>query len=33
MFRYRDFTTVDLYEPHADIRADAGELPFADDSV
>lgn len=31
--RFRDFTTVDLYAPGADIRADAGALPFADDSV
>lgn len=31
--RYRDFTTVDLYAPEADVRADAGDLPFPDGSV
>jgi len=31
--RYKDFTTVDLYAPEADIKADAGDLPFDDNSV
>lgn len=31
--RFQDFTTVDLYAPNPDIRADAKELPFADNSV
>lgn len=31
--RYKDFTTVDLYAPNADVKADAGELPFPDNSV
>lgn len=31
--RYKDYTTVDLYAPEADVKADAGELPFADNSV
>jgi len=31
--RYRDFTTVDLHASEADIKADAGALPFADNSV
>lgn len=32
-FRYKDFTTVDLYDPHADVQCDMGELPFPDGSV
>ena len=32
-FRYRDYTTVDLYDPAADHNCDAGELPFPDGSV
>jgi SAM-dependent methyltransferase len=31
--RYQDFVTVDLYAPEADVKADAGNLPFPDDSV
>lgn len=31
--RFRDFTTVDLYAPEADVKADAGDLPFPDNSV
>lgn len=31
--RFEDFTTVDLYAPEADVKADAAELPFPDDSV
>lgn len=31
--RFKDFTTVDLYAPEADIKADAGDLPFADNTV
>jgi predicted SAM-dependent methyltransferase len=31
--RYQDYTTVDLYAPGADIKADAGDLPFDDNSV
>lgn len=31
--RFKDYTTVDLYTPEADIRADAGQLPFPDNSV
>jgi len=32
-FRYQDYTTVDLFDPHADVAADMGDLPFPDDSV
>jgi predicted SAM-dependent methyltransferase len=31
--RFKDFTTVDLYATEADIKADAGALPFDDNSV
>lgn len=31
--RYHDYTTVDLFAPEADIKADAGELPIPSDSV
>lgn len=31
--RFRDYTTVDLYAPEADVKADAGNLPFPDNSV
>jgi predicted SAM-dependent methyltransferase len=31
--RYQDYTTVDLYAPGADIKADAGALPIPDDCV
>lgn len=31
--RYQDFTTVDLYAPEADVKADAAALPFPDNSV
>ena len=31
--RYQDYTTIDLYSPEADVRADALTLPFPDDSV
>jgi len=32
-FRYKDYTTVDLYAPEADIKADMGELPIADGTI
>jgi predicted SAM-dependent methyltransferase len=32
-FRYQDYTTVDLFDPHADVQADMGDLPFPDGSV
>lgn len=33
-YRYKDFTTVDLYAKEADIKADMGDLPMiADNSV
>lgn len=31
--RFKDYTTVDLYAPEADVKADAGNLPFPDNSV
>jgi ubiquinone/menaquinone biosynthesis C-methylase UbiE len=31
--RFKDYTTVDLYAPEADVKADAGALPFDDNSV
>jgi ubiquinone/menaquinone biosynthesis C-methylase UbiE len=31
--RFKDYTTVDLYAPEADVKADAGDLPFPDNSV
>jgi SAM-dependent methyltransferase len=31
--RFKDYTTVDLYAPEADIKADAGHLPVPDNSV
>ena len=32
-YRYKDYTTVDLYAPEADLKCDMGELPLADGSV
>jgi predicted SAM-dependent methyltransferase len=31
--RFQDFTTVDMYAPEADVRADALKLPFPDNSI
>jgi SAM-dependent methyltransferase len=31
--RFKDFTTVDLYAPGADVKADARARPYPDDSV
>lgn len=32
-FRYKDYTTVDLYAPEADIKADMGDLPIESGTI